>query len=595
MSGLGPWVGVAWIVVWIALAYALGRRLSKVDRPRPSGLTMVAASGLGAALVMILLEALGTRATLANGVYAALVATCAAMGWVALASMPVSLPARPWRLRLAPAGRRVLGIVFGPLGFALLLVVGAGLSPADKIDWTTTHLAIVLILGGSLGWVAIQWTGPQDRWSRRLPVGLGTTAHSTRSETTETAARRIGFQRQWVIARSAVRPSDRPAAEAAADALYLAHGLEPPIVRIWLRSPREMALAWPVLDDLRARLAEGWSMTAAWQAAVTNVAGIDPLVVSEIGSQVTPQGLADPGAAGGRPLPSFAPVDLVPPPPEPDPAGIGRWAAGERAAPLGPMADYQLERDGLSQTQRSAYATAIRHVVSAAEQGCLVETAAVWPTSTTRSIGQLAEACDGWWSFDGLSVFQDGPTETHADSTGQFHADDGPAIRYADGWAAWALRGVPMPRIAIDSPNSLRFDDVRTAPSRQRAGLLERFGRERYRREGSRSVELIGAEPDADMRRLLIETYGPDRYVQAVGEIVHEDVDGLGQPRRLWRAARTGDEPLVMVEVRNSTPEADGSRRIYWLRVPPFMRDCQSAVAWTFGVTPDEFVVQAEA
>ncbi len=97
------------------------------------------------------------------------------------------------------------------------------------------------------------------------------------------------------------------------------------------------------------------------------------------------------------------------------------------------------------------------------------------------------------------------------------------------------------------------------------------------------------------MRRLLIETYGPDRYVQAVGEIVHEDVDGLGQPRRLWRAARSGDEPLVMVEVRNSTPEADGSRRIYWLRVPPFMRDCQSAVAWTFGVTPDEFVVQAEA
>ena len=595
MSGLGLWVGVAWIVVWIALAYALGRRLSGIDRPQPSGLTMVAATGLGAALVMTLLEALGTRATLANGLYAALIATCAAMGWLALASMPASLPARPWRLRLTPAGRRVLGIVSGPLGFALLLVVGAGLSPADKIDWTTTHLAIVLILGGSLGWVAILWTGPQDRWSRPWPVGPGTTAHSTRSETTETAASRIGFQRQWVIARSAVRPSDRQAAETAADALYLAHGLEPPIIRIWLRSPREMAMAGPVLDDLRARLADGWSVTAAWQLAVANAVGIDPLDVSEIGSQLTSQELADPGAAGGRPIPSFAPVDLVPPPPEPDPARIGRWAASERAAPLGPIADYQLERDGLSQTLRSAYATAIRHVVSAAEQGCLVATGAVWPTSTTRSIGQLAETCDAWWSFDGLSVFQDGPTETHADSTGQFHADDGPAIRYTDGWAAWALHGVAMPRIAVDSPNSLQFDDVRTAPSRQRAGLLERFGRERYRREGSRSVELIGAEPDADMRRLLIETYGPDRYIQAVGEIVHEDVDGLGQPRRLWRAARSGDEPLVMVEVRNSTPEADGSRRIYWLRVPPFMRDCQSAVAWTFGVTPDEFVVQAEA
>jgi len=39
-----------------------------------------------------------------------------------------------------------------------------------------------------------------------------------------------------------------------------------------------------------------------------------------------------------------------------------------------------------------------------------------------------------------------------------------------------------------------------------------------------------------------------------------------------------------MVEVRNSTPEPDGSRRTYFLRVPPTMRTAREAVAWTFGL-----------
>ena len=32
----------------------------------------------------------------------------------------------------------------------------------------------------------------------------------------------------------------------------------------------------------------------------------------------------------------------------------------------------------------------------------------------------------------------------------------------------------------------------------------------------------------------------------------------------------------------NSTPEPDGTRRTYFLRVPPQMRTAREAVAWTF-------------
>ena len=46
-----------------------------------------------------------------------------------------------------------------------------------------------------------------------------------------------------------------------------------------------------------------------------------------------------------------------------------------------------------------------------------------------------------------------------------------------------------------------------------------------------------------------------------------------------------GDEPLVMVNVVNSTPEANGDFHDYFLRVPPSMRTAREAVAWTFGKT----------
>ena len=57
-----------------------------------------------------------------------------------------------------------------------------------------------------------------------------------------------------------------------------------------------------------------------------------------------------------------------------------------------------------------------------------------------------------------------------------------------------------------------------------------------------------------------------------------------------WRK----DEPMVMVEVRNSTPEPDGSRKTYFLRVPPRTQTAREGVAWTFGLTADEYVPAVE-
>lgn len=44
-----------------------------------------------------------------------------------------------------------------------------------------------------------------------------------------------------------------------------------------------------------------------------------------------------------------------------------------------------------------------------------------------------------------------------------------------------------------------------------------------------------------------------------------------------------------VVKVKNSTPEADGTFKTYWLRVPSNIETAGEAVAWTFGLDEDEY------
>lgn len=59
-------------------------------------------------------------------------------------------------------------------------------------------------------------------------------------------------------------------------------------------------------------------------------------------------------------------------------------------------------------------------------------------------------------------------------------------------------------------------------------------------------------------------------------------------------AEQNAEVRRVMVKVRNSTPEPDGSVRDYWLRVPPDLRTARAAVAWTFGLEPTEYAPAVE-
>ncbi len=165
-----------------------------------------------------------------------------------------------------------------------------------------------------------------------------------------------------------------------------------------------------------------------------------------------------------------------------------------------------------------------------------------------------AAATGWWWPYSDVVLLAERPVVLHQDEPGRLHCAEGPALAFPDGFALHAWRGMPMPADFLDRLPSLTPAEIR-------------------------------AEDNAELRRVMLEHYGYDRYLAESGaKPVHRDETGV-----LWRIELDGDEPVVTVEVVNSTPEPDGTHRVYWLRVPPRISTAREGVAWTFGLTAEAY------
>jgi hypothetical protein len=92
------------------------------------------------------------------------------------------------------------------------------------------------------------------------------------------------------------------------------------------------------------------------------------------------------------------------------------------------------------------------------------------------------------------------------------------------------------------------------------------------------TVDEIVGEPNAEVRRVMLERVGFDWFFDnAHGEVLDQDCDPGGE-RRLLRVPLSSDEPLVCLSV--SCPST-GQK--YALRVPPTLKSCRQAAAWLAG------------
>jgi hypothetical protein len=146
-----------------------------------------------------------------------------------------------------------------------------------------------------------------------------------------------------------------------------------------------------------------------------------------------------------------------------------------------------------------------------------------------------SQSCHWWWPYEGIVIASERHSVVKIDGAGRLHCQDGPAVAYADGYGLWAWNGVRVEREVIEQPIT---------------------------------VEQIENEKNAEVRRVMTERYGLEKYIQDCGaEEVQKDDFGT-----LWRKRVPNDEPILMVQVVNSTAEPDGTSKDYFLRVDPQCR-----------------------
>lgn len=80
------------------------------------------------------------------------------------------------------------------------------------------------------------------------------------------------------------------------------------------------------------------------------------------------------------------------------------------------------------------------------------------------------------------------------------------------------------------------------------------------------------------IRSLLMQRFGFDKFMKEAGTKVIDANNG----RKLLMVP--GTAPIVAVEVRDST-----TGRNYILSVPPNIKNCEEAVAWTFGLEKEQY------
>ena len=171
----------------------------------------------------------------------------------------------------------------------------------------------------------------------------------------------------------------------------------------------------------------------------------------------------------------------------------------------------------------------------------------------------------GWWlPHERICWVSERHSVVKQDAAYRLHCEDGPAVRYPDGWSLYYWHGVVVPEAIIERPESI-------------------------------TPQSIQGEHNAEVRRVMLTKYGFARYIDDVGAVeIDRDRDTKGE--RVLYSLRDEMGEVKMIRLQNSTPERDGSdSKRYTFRVPPDVTSCRAAVAYMYGVDVDRYNVAVES
>ena len=343
------------------------------------------------------------------------------------------------------------------------------------------------------------------------------------------------YGERWAQRRASTARGDRRAAETGVIEAYAAAGLPPPREIVWGGGPIAIAEAWvrgrdAAGDNVRPRVVDLPYRRAEWAVDRAVGLGVRTALASE--PRLTR-------------LPAYCTsIDEA----------VHHDAARLRA-PLRRrlLALVTWPRDGAAMSFASAsfsFATALplgalqffRDVC-----GLRAQTAAL------AGLWQVAEHAAWMIPHERVCWLAEKPDAIAQDLRGRLHAAKGPAVSYPDGWCAYAWKGVVVPAWIVERPERI-------------------------------TVRSIAVAHDPQVRRCMIDIMTPERFINEGGAYrVARDETGI-----LWRQ-RWRWEAWAAVEVVNGTPEEDGARKRYFLQVPANMRSPREAVAWTYGLSEQQY------
>jgi len=159
------------------------------------------------------------------------------------------------------------------------------------------------------------------------------------------------------------------------------------------------------------------------------------------------------------------------------------------------------------------------------------------------------------------------PTTVLVDDRRRLHCADGPAFAWLSDIRDFYWHGVHVPDYVIERPAEI-------------------------------SVPKIDAEKNTEVRRVMVERYRLGEEIHGAGAFMRDaggkSLDHDERYGTLWRRDIPDDEPIVILEVINSTREPDGRFKHYWIRVHPNCKTAHAASAWTFDIAPEKYAPAVE-
>jgi hypothetical protein len=168
-----------------------------------------------------------------------------------------------------------------------------------------------------------------------------------------------------------------------------------------------------------------------------------------------------------------------------------------------------------------------------------------------HAFAHFNELMSGYWLGKEEAVMVRRPKVLSRDSQGRLHSATGPCIEYRDGWRFYAWHGMRVPERVILAPERISREDVLDEWNVEvRRIMQERMG-------GWFVPELGGAVIDSGPRGTLYEVRLPEN-----------------DPEHVARFIRVQDA---------------STSRSYFLHVPPTIQTAAEAVAWSFGLSVEDY------